>query len=66
MWVVLAMVSVSLAWWGFVHRERFDTMIRTGAVSTLGSLALALLAISFGHSVAFGLGGAFHAIMGLK
>ncbi len=65
-WVIAIMVSVGLGWWGFVHAGRLRAVVSGGALSALGNLAVALMAISFGHIVAFGLGSAFHTIMGLK
>ena len=63
-WVVLVMVGSSLAWWAFVHRARLRTQMQQSRLGVLGSFALAMLALTFGHIVAFGLGGAFHSLMG--
>lgn len=63
--VVAMMVGVSLAWWVFVHRARFASMFRAKALGGLGTLALALTLMVVGHIVAYVLGGAFRAIMGM-
>jgi hypothetical protein len=65
-WVVAVMVGVSLAWWGYVHHARLWTMVRSGDLRALGSFVTALALMILGHSVGFGLGGAFHAIMRLS
>ena len=64
LWVVLAMVGISLSWWGFVHRQRLSAINNAG--KAFSSFALAVLALAVGHFVAFGLGGAFHSLLGFK
>jgi hypothetical protein len=64
-WVVAVIVGVSGLWWGFVHHKRFAAMVKAGPAGAIGSLALALAVMGIGHLVGFGLGGAFHKILGL-
>lgn len=65
-WVIGVMVAVSLLWWAFVHHIRFAGMLKAGPVRALGNFVLALFVMALGHAFGFILGGAFHAIMGLK
>jgi sterol desaturase/sphingolipid hydroxylase (fatty acid hydroxylase superfamily) len=65
-WVIVVMVGVSLAWWAFVHTNRLSTMMKSGTLGAVGQVGLTLLALVGGHGVGFALGGAFHAILGLK
>jgi hypothetical protein len=60
------MVGVSLGWWGFVHTARLRDMVQASLVSTLGRFVLTMLALLVGHGIGFALGGAFHAMMGLR
>jgi hypothetical protein len=65
-WVVAIMVGVSASWWGIVHHRRFANLVSATPAKAIGSLVVALLVMGFAHLVGFGLGGAFHAILGLK
>lgn len=64
-WIIAVMVCVSLSWWGFVHHARFARMVEADPLGALGSLVLALLAMTLGHSIGYGLGYIFHSILGL-
>jgi hypothetical protein len=65
-WVVAMMVGVSSAWWVIVHHKRFAAMLATAAGKAIGSVLVALLVMVFAHLIAYGVGGAFHSILGLK
>jgi hypothetical protein len=64
-WIVAVMIGVSSLWWAIVHHKRFSAMLEAGALGAIGSLAVAFVVLGFGHFVGYGLGGAFHKILGL-
>jgi hypothetical protein len=65
-WAAGIMIAFSAAWWAFVHHARFGNMLKAGPLKAIGSLVVALVVVAVAHLIAYGLGSAFHGLMGLK
>ncbi|WP_085341237.1 hypothetical protein [Aquidulcibacter paucihalophilus] len=63
-WVAGVMIGLASGWWGFVHRLRLSGMLRANPAKAIGTATLAIVFIVFVHGLGFGLGAAFHALIG--
>lgn len=66
LWMIAVMVVIGSVWWGVVHHERLGVIMSSGIWGGLGTVAIALAALTLGHGIGYGLGLIFHTILGLK